>query len=216
MKTTKKETRTGEDFQQDIESVRNGSFFGITNRGVIPIQLQNGGIQHPGFAGVQPVAPYAWGIPPYVPAYGVNPYAPSLNPFQQVNPAYGTPYSQPVNHFFSNSLEFNPLVNISEDDEDYVIELVVPGYHNEDCKVKVKERVLYVYGSREETREDVFYTLKEYRSTYFERAFLLSDEIDSEEIIANCTNGILTLTLVKKSEEERQEKEIEITEEALA
>jgi len=108
------------------------------------------------------------------------------------------------------------LVNISENDEEYIIEIITPGYHNEDCKVKVKDNVLYVNGSREHDDTEVFYTLKEYRSSYFERGFLLSEEIDSDEIAATCINGILTITLTKKSEEERQEKEIEVTEEELA
>lgn len=215
MKTTKKETKTGDEFQKDMESIRNGSFFGISHRGVVPVQLHNGYAQHPGFAAHQPIAPYAWGIPPYVPAYGVHAYAPSIYPVAQ-NPAFMQPMQQPVNAAFAGSLEFNPLVNISEDDEEYIIELVTPGYHTEDCKVKVKDNVLYVNGSREHDNDELFYTLKEYRSSYFERAFMLSDEIDSDDISATCANGILTLTLPKKSEEERQEKEIEITEEELA
>lgn len=215
MKTNKKETKTGDDFQKEMESIRNGSFFGVAHRGVVPVQLHNGASQHAGFAAHQTVAPYAWGIPPYVPAYGVHAYAPSLYPAMQ-NPAFFPQAQQQVNPAFIGSLEFNPLVNICENDEEYIIELVTPGYHNEDCKVKVKDNVLYVNGNREHDDEDFFYTLKEYRSSYFERAFLISDEIDSDEIVATCANGILTITLTKKSEEERQEKEIEITEEELA
>ena len=215
MKTNKKETKNGDGIQKEIESIRNGSFFGIANRGVVPIQLNNGGIQQPGFTGSQMVAPYAWGMPPYVPAYGVHAYAPSLYPSIS-NPAFAPQPQQAVNPAFFGSLEFNPLVNISENDEEYTIELIAPGYHNEDCKVKVKDSVLYINGSREHEDNEVFYTLKEYRSSYFERAFLLSEEIDAEEIVATCSNGILTITLTKKSEEARQEKEIEITEEELA
>jgi len=87
MKTNKKETKNGDGIQKEIESIRNGSFFGIVNRGVVPIQLQNGGFQHPGFGSSQPIAPYAWGMSPYVPAYGVHAYAPSLYP-SQPNPAF--------------------------------------------------------------------------------------------------------------------------------
>lgn len=214
MKTNKKETKSSEGFHKEIEAIRDGSFFGIS-RGVVPVQLHNGNVHQPGFVNPQAVAPYSIGIPSYASFYGMPAYTPSFYPVQQ-NQLFAPQQHQTANASFLSSPEFTPPVNISENDDEYIIELVVPGYHNEDCKVKVKDRVLYVNGSREINEEDFFYTLREYRNSYFERTFLLSEEIDSDEIVATCANGILTLTLTKKSEEARQEKEIEVTEEELA
>lgn len=236
MKTTKKEsTKSTGEFPREIESIRNGSFFGIMNRGILPLQSSsfnhNQQPIHPFFGFQNPSSPWSYGPNQFFhPFFGVQPFAPnSFHPSfhsssQFSNPFFSSPFnSSPFNHSNSNSnpaffgaQEVSTTANISEDEDSYIIEITVPGYRNEDCKVKVKDNVLYVYGRREIEKEAVFYSLKENRNTYFERAFLLSNEVDTEEIEATCIDGILTLVLPKKSSESLTEKEIEIAEEELA
>ena len=231
MKTTKKEsTKSFSEFPKEIESIRNGSFFGIVNRGVLPLQSNNSqNMMNPFFGFQNPANQFSYGIPQFPGNYfGVQPftapYTPSFfhnsaNNMNTMNPFMNTPFAQgqhSANPAFYGAHEVSTTVNISEDDDAYTIEMTVPGYKNEDCKVKVKDSVLYVYGRREIEKESVFYTLKENRNTFFERTFLLSNEVETEEIEANCVDGILTLILPKKSSDSLVEKEIEITEEELA
>jgi HSP20 family protein len=222
MKTTKKETKSFGEFPREIDSLRNNAFPGITQRGIIPLQSFNHGVPsfnpyfngypQQNFAGWNNNVPFANNVP------GIYSFAPSFNPFQQpanyFNPQQNhQPSSNPA---FLGAEEVTTLANISEDEESYIIELSVPGYKHENCKVKVKDRVLYVFGKREAEKETLFYSLKEYKNVYFERTFLISDEVDTEEIEATCVDGILTLRLPKKSEDTLQEKEIEISEEEFA
>jgi HSP20 family protein len=223
MKSTKKETKSFGEFPREIDSHRNNAFFGIAQRGIIPLQSFNGShFVAPHLANhAQTNNPGLYSQQFVNPAFGVQPFTQPFSSFQQQQP---NPYFQPQfnqqptsnNPAFYGAQEVTTLANISEDEEDYIIELAVPGYKNEDCKVKVKDRVLYVFGRREVEKETLFYSLKEYRNTFFERAFLISDEINTDEIEATCADGILKLHLPKKSEETLQEKEIEITEEQFA
>ncbi len=239
MKTTKKESTKSfsNEFPREIESIRNGSFFGIMNRGILPLNSSfnhGNSAYNPFFAQQNPSSAWAYGANQFnnTPFFGVHPFASNsffptssfgassfptnsgmINPF--MNPAFSNTNSN-MNPAFYGAQETSTTANISEDEDSYSIEMTVPGYRNEDCKVKVKDNVLYVYGRREIEKEAVFYSLKENRNTYFERAFLLSNEVDTDEIEATCADGILTLTLPKKSSESLTEKEIEITEEELA
>ncbi len=230
MKTTKKEsTKSFNELPREMDSIRNGSFFGIVNRGVLPLQTGNSQSNINPFFGFQnPANQFSYGIPQFPSPYGVQPFTSPFGPsffhtsngFSPMNhPFMGSAFSQNNNNSnpaFLGAHEVSTTVNISEDDDSYTVEITVPGYRNEDCKVKVKDSVLYVYGRREIEKETAFYTLKENRNTFFERTFLLSNEVETEEIEANCVDGILTLILPKKSSDSLVEKEIEITEEELA
>jgi HSP20 family protein len=227
MKSTKKETKSSGEFPKEFDALRNSALFNIANRGITPLQpLNNGSHQFNPFFPTyqQPVSPWAFNPsqPTPSPVFGVQPTSPYFSPFQpgfqQPSQFFGpfSPSQQNSNPAFFGAQEVTSSVNISEEEDSYIIELTVPGYKNEDCKVKVKERVLFVYGRRELEKETGFYSLKEYRNTFFERSFLLSDEVDTEDIEASCVDGILTLRLPKKSKDALQEKEIEITEEQFA
>jgi HSP20 family protein len=236
MKTTKKEsTKSFSELPREIESIRNGSFFGIVNRGVLPLQSNhnnNQSMMSPFWGFQNPANQFSYGIPQFPSPYGVQPFSSPFSPSSyypyannmNANPFMSSPFSSSFsqnngsnsNPAFLGAHEVSTTVNISEDDDSYTIEITVPGYKNEDCKVKVKDSVLYVYGRREIEKETAFYTLKENRNTFFERTFLLSNEVETEEIEANCVDGILTLILPKKSSDSLVEKEIEITEEELA
>jgi HSP20 family protein len=234
MKTTKKEsTKTSSEFPREIESIRNGSFFGIMNRGILPLQSHNHNFSqsaNPFLAYHNQSNPWSYGANQFnTPFFGVHPFStspffpsssmPSSSPM--MNPFMSSPFTGNTQHNFSNpaffgAQEVSTTANISEDEESYTIEMTVPGYRNADCKVRVKDNVLFVYGRREMEKETAFYSLKENRNTFFERTFLLSNEIETDEIEANCADGILTIILPKKESDSLVEKDIEITEEEMA
>lgn len=225
MKTTKKEsTKSFSELPRETESMLNNSFFGYFNRGILPLQTSNSYSVNPLFGYHNPTAQWSYGIPPFSsPYFGIQPFtSPFVSSFphpsahnNMMNNSF-MPQNNHANPAFLGAHEVSTTVNISEDDDAYTIEITVPGYRNEDCKVKVKDSVLYVYGRREIEKETAFYSLKENRNTFFERTFLLSNEVDTESIEANCLDGILTISLPKRASDSYVEKEIEITEEELA
>src|SRR5882762_6772172 len=79
---------------------------------------------------------------------------------------------------FENSF---PAVNISEDDKNYEVEVVAPGFKKEDFKLKVDDDVLTISAeSKSEKIEDgnkKEYTRREYSYNSFTRSFHLPDNV---------------------------------------
>ena len=88
-----------------------------------------------------------------------------------------------------------PNVNIVESESDYKIELAAPGLTKEDFKIELKKDNLSVWA--------------EYHS--FARSFVLPEGVDSDNISANYTNGVLYITLAKKAEAKQIQKEITVS-----
>jgi HSP20 family protein len=95
-----------------------------------------------------------------------------------------------------------PAVNISEDNDNYYVEMSAPGYHKDDVKVEMDENMLIVSAERkkEETEEDKTFTRKEFSYGSFKRSLYLPDTVKEDEIHAKYEDGILKLTLPKKEE----------------
>ena len=95
-----------------------------------------------------------------------------------------------------------PAVNIKENDENFELELSVPGFEKDDFNIEVDDNVLTISSevkSENETKEDT-YTRREFSFSSFKRVFTLPETIDDGKINANYENGILRLSLPKKEE----------------
>ncbi len=102
-----------------------------------------------------------------------------------------------------------PLVNIKENEKDYSIQLAVPGIKKEDVKVEIEKNVLTVYAEtkKESKSEEDGYIKKEFDYQSFSQSFNLPvDEIDENQINAQCDNGVLSISIPKntKNIEKRQ------------
>lgn len=95
-----------------------------------------------------------------------------------------------------------PAVNIKETNENFELELAIPGFKKDDFNVEVDENILTISSevkSENETKENN-YTRREFSYSSFNRAFTLPETIDDSKINANYEDGILRLTLPKKEE----------------
>lgn len=95
-----------------------------------------------------------------------------------------------------------PAVNIKENDENFELELAIPGLKKEDVNIEVDEHILTISSeikSESETKENNF-TRREFSFSSFKRAFNLPETIDEDKINAKHEDGILKLTLPKKEE----------------
>jgi len=107
-----------------------------------------------------------------------------------------------------------PKVNISENFTNFVVALAVPGHRKEDFQIEVEEKTLKVSvinATEEQTEENTKYTLKEFNSTNFSRKFKLPKSVNTEDINASYTNGILEITLPKLEEEKQIKRMVEIS-----
>jgi len=107
-----------------------------------------------------------------------------------------------------------PAVNIAESENEYHIELAVPGMKKEDFKINLDKNVLSVSAetktASEETNQDKKYNRREYSYSSFVRTFTLPDSANYANISAEYTDGILKISIAKKEEAKIQSREISI------
>ena len=92
-----------------------------------------------------------------------------------------------------------PAVDVREDDDNYLVEVELPGLSEKDVEVKVENGVLTIASRKDESREekDEGYIWKERRHYSFSRSFSLPDNVDGEKITANFKNGLLDVAVPK-------------------
>lgn len=103
-----------------------------------------------------------------------------------------------------------PKVNVIEKDDAFHLEAETPGMTQKDVSIEFHNGVLTLKGHREQSFESDKndYRIREFYTQNFDRSFRLSDQIDSEKVVASMENGVLKVTLPKK--EQAKPKKIEI------
>jgi len=99
-----------------------------------------------------------------------------------------------------------PAVNVSETDEQFMLEIAVPGLKKEDINLKIEKETLVISATKEEKTEETKdnYTRREFNFSNFERRFQLNETVDVENIKANFADGILNIVLPKVVEEKKE------------
>jgi HSP20 family protein len=109
--------------------------------------------------------------------------------------------------------ECAPSTNILETNDDFKVQMAVPGVNKKDIKIDLEKNILTISSDKSaENKEnnDVKFTRREFAYGTFSRAFTLPETINVDKIGAEVKDGILTVTLPKK-EETRVSKEIKIS-----
>ena len=94
---------------------------------------------------------------------------------------------------------WNPIVDLYEEDDHFVIKAELPGVDKNNIKVDLKDRVLTLSGERNydnEVKEENYYR-KERSYGKFQRAFRLPADVDSDKIRAEFKDGVLQVEVPK-------------------
>lgn len=95
--------------------------------------------------------------------------------------------------------KYAPLVNVKESEEEFQIQMTIPGYNKEEISIKIENELLTI--SSEKTEETIDenekFSKKEFSIEKFSRSFTLPEIVDIETIQAKYENGILVLSLPK-------------------
>lgn len=113
---------------------------------------------------------------------------------------------------YPESLRQTMPVNIRENEKEFILELVAPGFDKNDFTIDLENNNLTVSGekkSEEENQQDKFLR-KEYKYQSFKQTFTVDESIDTGKIAANYVNGILTIHLPRKAEVKEAAKKITI------
>ena len=103
-------------------------------------------------------------------------------------------------------------VNVKENDKNYSIEVIAPGFEKTDFKVNIDQNILTISVEKKDEAKDESekQIRREYSYRSFKRSFTLDEKTDAANINAKYVNGVLTLNLPKKEAVQPSAKEISI------
>lgn len=127
-------------------------------------------------------------------------------------------FNSVLDHFFapvfsqSEFVKNTVLVNVHENNNSYTIEVNAPGRKKEDFKIEISKCILTISAETESINETKDYTTKrrEFKINNFKRTFTVDDIFDIDAIQAKYENGILSILLPKKAEQQLVTKQISI------
>jgi HSP20 family protein len=102
----------------------------------------------------------------------------------------------------AGSRQMMPAVNISENEDGFMLEMAAPGLKKSDFKINLDNNVLTISSEKQEEQEDgkQNYSCKEFNFSSFSRSFTLPKSIDFDKIKADYKDGILKVSLPKRED----------------
>ncbi|HUA66435.1 MAG TPA: Hsp20/alpha crystallin family protein [Alphaproteobacteria bacterium] len=106
--------------------------------------------------------------------------------------------------------EWAPLVDISEDDKEYLIKAELPGLKRDDVHISVEKGVLTITGERKFEKEEKDKKHHRVERAYgsFVRTFIVPDDAEADKVAAKFQDGLLTIHIPKS--EKAKPKQIEV------
>lgn len=99
--------------------------------------------------------------------------------------------------FFHKRL--TPPINISENNNDYLIEVSIPGIEKDNISIKRQGNILTFSYEQQECKEidKKNYHRKEFQSRSFSRSLNLPEDVKVDKIVSEYKNGVLTVSIPK-------------------
>lgn len=111
--------------------------------------------------------------------------------------------------------DWTPVVDITEDDDNYLIEAELPQVKKEDVKIRVAHGQLSISGERSLKRETENDSKKYHRveRSYgrFVRSFRLPEDVEEDKVKAEFADGVLSVTIPKSEKSKPKEIDIKIS-----
>lgn len=127
--------------------------------------------------------------------------------------------NQLFNNFFHSDMQddgsfglsyWTPAVDVAELENEYIVNVELPGVSKEDVKITLESNILTIRGEKKEEKETKGNNYRRLERSYgsFQRSFKLPTTVKSDKIDAVYKDGLLTITLPK--EEEAKPRQIEV------
>ncbi len=113
----------------------------------------------------------------------------------------------------SANADFIPRLDVVDGEKDIRIEAELPGLKQKDIDVSLADDVLTIQGEKTqetEKKEENYYRLERSYGRFHREVLLPADTVEADQIDAKFKNGVLTVTLPKKTVKEEAAKKIEI------
>jgi HSP20 family protein len=108
---------------------------------------------------------------------------------------------------------FVPPVDVYEDDKSIRVKMEVPGVDEKDIDVHLENNLLTVRGERKlekETKEENYHRIERSYGS-FTRSFSLPNTVNSEDVNASYSKGVLSISLGKKADARPKQIKVNIT-----
>ena len=102
-------------------------------------------------------------------------------------------HRRPVYRWDSRESEIHVPLDVTADDDSYVIDMIVPGLEPDDVDIEIVEKTIIISGEFKAAGEDVKFLRQERPSGKFRRVIRLPKLLNMEKSEANLENGILSL-----------------------
>ena len=95
--------------------------------------------------------------------------------------------------------KWTPSVDISETTDSFEVRAELPGVEKDDLHVSVKDNLLTLSGEKRQEKVDDTQNYRRVERSYgsFQRRFTLPREVETSDIKAEYTDGVLTLSIPK-------------------
>lgn len=124
-------------------------------------------------------------------------------------------FSDIMDEFFNDAVSANndsfvPSIDVSETEDQFVIEAELPGMAKADINISLENGRLGISGERRLENKEEGKTFHRVETKYgsFNRSFQLPDNIDEESINASYKNGLLHISIQKSADKVKKQIEI--------
>lgn len=118
--------------------------------------------------------------------------------FDRYSRSLAFPFARSSSDLFANG-GWAPRVDVSENDDAFVIKAEIPGVDKDDVKVSLENGILTLQGERRQEREEKGWRYHRMERSYghFMRSFTLPTNVDETHLKASFHNGLLEVDLPK-------------------
>lgn len=135
------------------------------------------------------------------------------SPFKEMNHFFNGLNTNLLSSSNGEAFSFNdwqPAVDVTENDKEYLLKFEVPGIEKKDIDVEIQNGLITVSGERKYEKKDDKKHKTESFYGCFSRSFSLPENVSEKDIKANQKNGVLSLHLKKTQEQKVSSKKIEV------
>lgn len=111
-----------------------------------------------------------------------------------------------------NRSEWAPAVDVSENEEEFVVDAEVPGIRRDDLEISVTGNVLTLRGEKREEKDEKEGDAHRVERSYgaFTRTIGLPTSVDPNRVEANMKDGVLRIRIAKKEEAKPRQIEVKV------
>lgn len=118
---------------------------------------------------------------------------------------FNQPALNVIDQLFNSTLRdsngYSNPANIYDQDNAFIIEIMVPGFKKEDIHINLEQQTLKISAEvQQQEVQDEKFLRREFNISNLNRSFSLPKTVDMDNISADYNNGILKVTLPRKEE----------------